>query len=204
MTNKVEKRKKSSIKDIASKNPSNKYIPVVEKGWWSSQEAICVFLRYSIEEAYNFSSFARITATKEGLRLKKLVGAAESDESVKGIVFDKILGLYRASCKAWVDWALTKPSISIEDELLEAVGIKIARSKESYRQVEEPEIRNKFIGFASATLYDKPLTSLKEVKDKVIDAKLLPHLPTDKTLRKWLKNAAIKLKGKPGKPKRRN
>ncbi len=204
MTNKVEKRKKSSIKDIASKNPSNKYIPVVEKGWWSSQEAICAFLKHSIEEAYNFSSFARITATKHGQNLKRLVAAAEAESAIEGIVFDKIFWVFRAPCKAWVEWALTKPSISIEDELSEAVGIKTPRSKESYRQVEEPEIRNKFIGFASATLYDKPLTPLKEVKEKVIDAKLLPHLPTDKTLRKWLKNAAIKLKGKPGKPERRN
>lgn len=204
MTNKVDKRKEISIKDIALMNPSNKYILRVEKGWWSSQEAICTFLRYSIEEAYNFSSFERITATKDGQDLKKLVAAAEADSAIEGIVFDKIFWVFRASCKAWMEWALTKPSISIEDELLEAVGIKTPRSKESYRQTEEPEIRNKFIGFASATLYDKPLTPLKEVKDKIIDAKLLPHLPTDKTLRKWLKNAAIKLKGKPGKPKRKN
>jgi hypothetical protein len=134
MTNKVAKRKEISIKDIALINPSNKYIPVVEKGWWSSQEAICTFLKYPLDEAYNISSFARITATKDGHNLKKIVAAAEADSAIEGIVFDKIFWVFRAPCKAWVEWILTKPSISIEDELLEAVGIKIARLSASYRQ----------------------------------------------------------------------
>ena len=91
MTNKEEKQKKISIKDIASKNPSNKYLRLVEKEWWSSQEAICVFLNYPIEKAYNFSSYAKIIATKDGLYLKNLVGAAETDGSVEGIFFDNNL-----------------------------------------------------------------------------------------------------------------
>jgi len=79
------------------------------------------------------------------------------DGSVKDIVFDKIYRLYRASCKAWVEWALTKVSISIEDELLEAVGIKTARPKESYRKAEEPEKRNKFLGATAITLHICPM-----------------------------------------------
>ncbi len=163
MANKTKKRKKATtINDIASKNLSNKYIPLVEKGWWSSQEAICVFSRHPIENAHNPLSFGKIVATNEGHHLKTLVGAAESDESVKGIVFDKIHGLYRASCKAWVKWASTKETISLEDELLEAVGIKKARSKESYRKAEEPEIRNKFLGSAATTLQVCPRATLFE------------------------------------------
>ncbi len=199
MTNKVAKRKEFSIKDIASMNASNKYIPLVEKGWWSSQEAICAFLRYPIEKASIFSSFARITATKEGLHLKNLVGAAEADSSVEGIFYDKICGLYRASCKAWVEWALTKPSITIEDEMQEAVGIKAdenSRPNESYRQAEEPIIRNKFLGAAAVVLHVCPDASLKDIMDTVIATKVLSYLPTDKTLRKWLKEAKIQLKSK--------
>lgn len=180
-------------------NPSNKYIPLVEKGWWSSQEAICTFLKYPLEEAYNFSSFAKITATKEGHDLKNLVGAAEVDSSVEGISYDKICGLYRASCKAWVEWALTKPSITIEDELQQAVGIKtdeISRPNESYRQAEEPIIKNKFLGAAAVVLHVCPDASLKDIMDMVIATNVLSYLPTDKTLRKWLKEAKIQLKSK--------
>lgn len=200
MTNKVKNPKKT-VKDIASKNLSNKYIPLVEKGWWSSQEAICVFLRYPIENAHNLLSFAKIATTKEGHYLKSLVGAAESDKSVKGIVLDKICGLYRASCKAWVKWALTKV-FPVENELLIAVGIKTARSKDSYRKAKEPEIRNKFLGVAAATLHVCPLAPLKEIKDVVLATKILFSLPSDKTLRKWLKNAGIKLKAKNSKKTR--
>lgn len=202
MTNKTKKRKKGSITNIASKGPSNEYISIVEKGWWSSQEAICVFLRRPIEKAHNPLFFRQITATKEGQNLKTLVGGAEMDGSVQGILFDKICGLYRASCKAWVEWALNKKAISLEDELIEAVGIKTARSKESYRKAEEPEIRNKFLGSAATTLHVCPLAALKEIKDMVLAIQILSSLPSDKTLRKWLTKAGIKLKAKNSRKKR--
>lgn len=202
MTNKTKSRKKRSIENSASDGSSNEYILIIEKGWWSSQEAICVFLRYPIEKAYHPLFFRQITATKEGQYLKTLVGAAESDGSVKGIIFDKICGLYRASCKAWVEWALNKEGISLEDELIEAVGIKTARSKESYRNAEEPEIRNKFLGSAATTLHVCPLAPLKEIKDMVLATQILSSLPSDKTLRKWLKKAGIKLKAKNSRKKR--
>lgn len=164
MANKTKKQKKATIKDFAPKNLSNKYIPLVEKGWWSSQEAICVFLRYPIENAHNFLSFGKIVASKEGHHLKTLVGGAERGEFVKGIVLDKICGLYRASCKALVEWALNKETFLLEDELLVAVGIKTARSKESYRKAEETEKRYKFQGAARAALCISDDASLKEHK----------------------------------------
>lgn len=190
MTNKVKNRKKATIKDIASKNPSNKYIPVVEKGWWSSQETICVFLKYPIEEAYNLSSFARITATKEGLHLKKLICAAEADSSVEGIILDKICLLYRASCRAWVDWALTKPTVQLDPELLEAVGIKnekSTKSNDSRRPEDEKNKMDQFRILTKTILYICPCACLEHIITVAEDSGIVEDLPSERTLRKWLK-----------------
>ncbi|MBS0272615.1 MAG: hypothetical protein JSR85_08235 [Proteobacteria bacterium] len=112
----------------------NKYIQIAEKGWLSSQEAICVFSGNSLYDSQNPIAYSKIISSTVGRDLKSLVAAAEMDESVDGLHYDKNCLLYRASCRAWVDWALTKPSIQIESDLLEAVGIKTIRDKESYRK----------------------------------------------------------------------
>lgn len=190
MTNKVKKQKQGSIDHIDSINPSNKYIPLVEKGWLSSQEAICIFLRYPIEKAYNFLSYSRITATKDGLRLKYLVGAAEVDGSVEGITLDKICLLYRASCRAWVDWALTKPTIQLDPELLEAVGIKnekTTKSNDTRRPEDEKNKMNQFRILAKTILYICPCACLEHIITVAEESGIAENLPSERTLRKWLK-----------------
>ncbi len=112
-----------------------------------------------------------------------LVGAAEMDKSVDGLHYDKNCLLYRASCRAWVDWALTKPSIQLESELLEAVGIKTIRDKESYRNKNETIIKNRFQGAARTILYVCPEARLSYIRQAITASNVLEKIPCDKTLR---------------------
>ena len=120
----------------------------VEKGWWTSQEAFCVLMGSPPQAAHQESNVAQLKNSERGHYLIDLIAAAEIDHSVEGLIFAKPFYFYRAPCKAWLEWALTKPSIEIIPELLQAVGInkgKVSRSQESYRPEEEKLIKISFL-----------------------------------------------------------
>lgn len=120
----------------------------IEKGWWTSQEAFCVFMEHPPQEANDEVNLNQLKETDEGRYLIELIGAAEVDLSVEGLVFAKPFYFYRASCKAWLEWALTKSSIEIIPELLKLTGIdlhKIPRSQLSYRPKDEEFIKDRLL-----------------------------------------------------------
>lgn len=171
----------------------NKYIQISEKGWLSSQEAICIFSGNSLYASQNPIAYSKIIASIEGRHLKMLVGAAEMDKSVDGLHYDKNCLLYRASCRAWIDWALTKPSIQLESELLEAVGIKTIRDKESYRNQNEIIAKNRFKGAARMIFHVCPEARLSYIRQAITVSNALKNIPCDKTLRRWLDEEELSL-----------
>ncbi len=177
---------------------AEEYVCWVEKGWWSSQEAICVFLGHSPDSAKNQSLYGQIISSKEGQHLKDLVGRAEVDGSVEGIHCERVFLIYRASCKAWVNWALTKPSIDLDPQILHVLGIavdQLSRDKDSYRPKEEIINRSGFIAIAKSTLYLCPKARLEDITQLIEKAGAIGMLPGDRTLRKWLKQEGLSLFG---------
>jgi len=171
----------------------NKYIQIAEKGWLSSQEAICIFSGNSLYDSQNPIAYSKIISSTVGRDLKSLVAAAEMDESVDGLHYDKNCLLYRASCRAWVDWALTKQTLQLEPELLEAVGIKTIRDKESYREQNELITKNRFQGAARIILNVCPEARLTYIREAITASNVLEKIPCDKTLRKWLEEEELSL-----------
>lgn len=163
-----------------------------------------VFLGYPPEAATCPLSYSKIMETKEGQHLKMLVGAAEMDGSIEGMIVDRVALLCRASCRAWVNWALAKPSIQLEPELLEAVGIKTeesSRSNASYRPESERIRKNRFLGAAKTILHICPLARYKDIHSLIEASKLLDTIPCEKILRKWLNEDEIYLNDTPLKNK---
>jgi hypothetical protein len=168
----------------------------VEKGWWTSQEAFCVLMGYPPQTANHEAVLIKLKKAEEGAHLIDLIAAAEIDGSVEGLVFAKPFYFYRASCKAWLEWALNKPSIQIIPELLLAVGIvsdKIPRSQESYRPQEEKPTKASFIASAKIVLFLCSKARLKDIKEVILQSKVLENLPVDRTLRSWIAEEGVVL-----------
>ena len=172
------------------------FLKWIEKGWWTSQEAFCVFMGHPPQEANDEANLNQLKNTDEGRYLIELIGAAEVDRSVEGLVFAKPFYFYRASCKAWLEWALTKSSIEIIPELLQIVGIdlhKVPRSQLSYRPKDEEFIKDSFIASAKIALFLCAKARLKDIKEVICQSQVLENLPSDRTLRKWVAQEGIVL-----------
>lgn len=168
----------------------------IEKGWWTSQEAFCVFMGYPPQDANDAVNLNQLKNTDEGRYLIELIGAAEVDRSVEGLVFAKPFYFYRAPCKAWLEWALTKSSIETIPELLQLVGInlhKTSRSQTSYRPKDEELIKAYFIASTKIVLFLCAKARLKDIKEVISQSQVLENLPSDRTLRKWVAQEGIVL-----------
>jgi hypothetical protein len=119
------------------------------------------------------------------------------DGSIKNLTKIPALWSCRAPCKDWLEWALTKPSIKLDDELLLAAGIDISknqpRDKASYRADAEKTSKTKFILAAKIAVFLVSRPRLKDILQLLENSDPEQHFPEGKTLRKWLKEAGITL-----------
>lgn len=167
-----------------------------EKGWWTSEEAFCVFMGHPPQDANSEANLKQLKNTDEGRYLIELIGAAEIDRSVEGLIFAKPFYFYRASCKAWLEWAVTKSSIEIIPELLQLVGInidKMPRTQASYRPKDEEAIRASFIASLKVILFLCAKARLKDVREVILQSQVLENLPSERTLRKWIAKEGVVL-----------
>lgn len=168
-----------------------------EKEWWSNREAICVFLKINPDYASPDNVFESLIRSEPNRHIVKLVNMAVRAGLIKNLVIETAVWSCRAPCKDWLEWALTKFSIKLDDELLLAAGIDIskhyARNKGSFRPDNEKIIKAKFITAAKITLFLVSKPRLKDILQLLENSDPTQHFPEDKTLRKWLKEAGIEL-----------
>lgn len=91
----------------------------IEKGWWTSSEATCVFLKYAPSVADDYRSFDQITSTRLGSYVSQLVANAIITRSLK-LVIDG--GPDRLSCQEWMEWANNYPLIQLDPDLVELIA----------------------------------------------------------------------------------
>jgi hypothetical protein len=128
-----------------------------EKEWWTNREAICVFLKINPDCASQNNVFGSLIRSEPNRHIVDLVNRATKGHTIKNLVIDTAILSCRALCKDWLEWALTKPSIKLDDELLLAAGINISknqpRDKASYRADAEKTSKTKFILAAKIAVF---------------------------------------------------
>ena len=187
----------SKIKSFVLNNNINKYTLLLEKGWWTGKEAICIFLKLDFSVLNDDTYFSEI-CRNQGNHISTLVNAAIRSGSIKNHVIEPHLWSNRAPCKDWLDWGLTKPSIApnLDVELLKAAGIEIdqvPRDNASYRPEDEKWIKKAFIAISKSILFICPNARLADIKKLIENAKAIDYLPVDRTLRKWISEEQIHL-----------
>lgn len=189
---------KENRNEIGIADAKDVYLLWTEKGWWTSREAICVFLGFSPDLADDIESFQNLVNDGASKHIVKLVDAAVRDKSVKNLVIEPALWSNRAPCKDWVQWAMSKPSIQVDSCLFEAVGIEnnAKRSKDSYRPENEKIVKASFMAVARAVLFFCPKARLKDIKKLAEESGAVSNFPSDKTLREWLKEGEVILHSK--------
>lgn len=187
--------KENYSEEIGIADRKDVYLLWTEKGWWTSKEAICVFLGFSPDLADDIESFQNLVNDGNSRRIVKLVDAAVRDNSVKKLLIEPMFWSNRAPCKNWVQWAMNKPSIKVDPQLVEAVGVKsnTRRSKDSYRPEDEKIVKASFIAIAKTVLHICPKARLKDIKKLVKESGAVSSLPDERTLRNWLKEGKVKL-----------
>ncbi len=172
------------------------YIYWLEKGWWTANEAICVFSGQSPDEVDDLKYFRPYLLSEREKRVCKLVSAAVRDKSIKNHVIEPQFLSNRAPCKDWLEWAMNKPSISVDPELLIAAGITEvdnSRTNESYRPKDEIMLKFNFISIAKIVLYLCPNARLGDIQRLIEKTSAIDNLPGKRTLRDWIKNSGLSL-----------
>ena len=171
----------------------------LERGWWTTSEAFCIFMGYSPAEAEYEASYKILQHSEKGRHIFNLTSSAESDGSIKELVLVNEhapwMG-YRAPCKVWLEWAMKKSSISLDLNLLKIAGIdadKIARTNDSYRPEEEKIRKISFLSIARVAIHLCPKARLKDIIKLALSSGGLDKKPSDKTLRNWLGEARVVL-----------
>jgi hypothetical protein len=170
-------------KNSESEPEENPYIYWIEQGWWTSKEALCVFLGESPDFETDIYLFHELTSTPTGLHIQKIVNASIRDGSIKNHVIEPQFWSNRAPCKDWLEWALSKPSIHLDPLLLEAAGIsheKNPRTDESYRPKDEKMIKLNFLSLAKLILYMCPKARLKDIIQLIESSSAIIDLPSDR------------------------
>lgn len=164
----------------------------LEKGWWTLDEAVCVFLNHSPDTAYNYEAGKKIIKTKLGEYIYLNASKAVMTRSID-IIYDD--GPNRASCKNWIEWAKQYPLIQLDPILIkEFNAMEKQRPNESYRPEEERKLKVIFQSAAKILLQICPNARLEDLRKVIIESKVTEELPTDRTLREWLKSEQIELR----------
>lgn len=168
------------------------YTSWVENGWWTLDEAICVFLKYKPETAYDRDLFYKITSTSLGEYIQRIAERAVSERSIN-IIIDE--GPRRALCKDWVEWAKQYPLIQLDPNLIKVLEvIEKQRSNESYRPKEENDTKVKFLTATKIILHICFNARLSDIIEIIVKSAAIEELPSDRTLREWIRSENIKLR----------
>lgn len=186
----------NNIEVVSVLTPKDERIKIykrwLEKGWWTLDEAVFVFLKHSPDTAYNYEAGKKIIKTKLGEYVYLKASRAVMLRSID-IIYDD--GPNRASCKNWIEWAKEDPLIQLDPILIKELNaIEKQRSNESYRPEVERKMKDIFLSAAKILLYICPNARLEDLRKVIIESKAVEELPTDRTLRDWLKSEQIELR----------
>jgi hypothetical protein len=162
----------------------------LEKGWWTFEEGVCVFLKYDPETVNEPEICKKILRTTLGQYI--YITASKSIRALNFILNERP---HRALCKDWIEWAKQYPLIQLDPLLVKTLEtVEKRRSKESYRPTEEKDTKIKFIAAAKVLVHLCSIVRLSDLTKTLLDSGMAKELPTDRTLREWLKSENIQLR----------
>ena len=97
-----------------SETESHDFAKWLERGWWTTAEAFCIFMGSSPAEAEYEPSYKILQRSEKGRHVFDLTSSAESDGSIKGLVLVNEHAPWigrRAPCKVWLQWADRYPQV---------------------------------------------------------------------------------------------